>query len=202
MVGVIKYGAGNIYSVSSAIKFLGEKFVLVENPEIIDRVDFLILPGVGSFDSGIENLEKTRILEKLKYRLELGIPFLGICLGLQLLFNVSEEGKKEGFGILKGEVVKFKNEEIKIPHMGWNKVEILKDNKIFEGIVNNSFFYFAHSYYIKTQEDIIVGKTEYGIDFPSVIIKDNIVGVQFHPEKSGKMGLLFIKNFLEGKWLQ
>ncbi|HOM27772.1 MAG TPA: imidazole glycerol phosphate synthase subunit HisH [bacterium] len=202
MVGVIKYGAGNIYSVSSAIKFLGEKFVLVENPEIIDRVDFLILPGVGSFDSGIENLEKTRILEKLKYRLELGIPFLGICLGLQLLFNVSEEGKKEGFGILKGEVVKFKNEEIKIPHMGWNKVEILKDNKIFEGIVNNSFFYFAHSYYIKTQEDIIVGKTKYGIDFPSVIIKDNIVGVQFHPEKSGKMGLLFIKNFLEGKWLQ
>ncbi|HOK57209.1 MAG TPA: imidazole glycerol phosphate synthase subunit HisH [bacterium] len=202
MVGVIKYGAGNIYSVSSAIKFLGEKFVLVENPEIIDRVDFLILPGVGSFDSGIENLEKTGILEKLKYRLELGIPFLGICLGLQLLFNVSEEGKKEGFGILKGEVVKFKNEEIKIPHMGWNKVEILKDNKIFEGIVNNSFFYFAHSYYIKTQEDIIVGKTKYGIDFPSVIIKDNIVGVQFHPEKSGKMGLLFIKNFLEGKWLQ
>jgi len=202
MVGIIKYGAGNIYSVSSAIKFLGEKFVLVENPEIIDRVDFLILPGVGSFDSGIENLEKTRILEKLKYRLELGIPFLGICLGLQLLFNVSEEGKKEGFGILKGEVVKFKNEEIKIPHMGWNKVKILKDNKIFEGIVNNSFFYFAHSYYIKTQEDIIVGKTKYGIDFPSVIIKDNIVGVQFHPEKSGKMGLLFIKNFLEGKWLQ
>jgi len=202
MVGIIKYGAGNIYSVSSAIKFLGEKFVLVENPEIIDRVDFLILPGVGSFDSGIENLEKTGILEKLKYRLELGIPFLGICLGLQLLFNVSEEGKKEGFGILKGEVVKFKNEEIKIPHMGWNKVEILKDNKIFEGIVNNSFFYFAHSYYIKTQEDIIVGKTKYGIDFPSVIIKDNIVGVQFHPEKSGKMGLLFIKNFLEGKWLQ
>ena len=202
MVGIIKYGAGNIYSVSSAIKFLGEKFVLVENPEIIDRVDFLILPGVGSFDSGIENLEKTRILEKLKYRLELGIPFLGICLGLQLLFNVSEEGKKEGFGILKGEVVKFKNEEIKIPHMGWNKVKILKDNKIFAGIVKNSFFYFAHSYYIKTQEDIIVGKTKYGIDFPSVIIKDNIVGVQFHPEKSGKMGLLFIKNFLEGKWLQ
>ncbi|MGB9677915.1 MAG: imidazole glycerol phosphate synthase subunit HisH [Candidatus Ratteibacteria bacterium] len=202
MVGIVKYGAGNIYSVASVIKYLNRKIVFIENPGIIDRVDFLILPGVGSFDSGIENLEKTGVLEKIKYGIKSGIPFLGICLGLQLLFNLSEEGEKEGFGILKGKVVKFKNKNIKIPHMGWNRVRILKENKIFNGIVNNSFFYFAHSYYIKTEENIIIGKTKYGVEFPSVILKDNIVGVQFHPEKSGELGLLFMKNFLEGKWLQ
>jgi glutamine amidotransferase len=201
MVGIIKYGAGNIYSVACAIKYLGKEFVLIEKPDMIDKVNFLILPGVGSFDSGIENLNKTEISEKIKNKIETGIPFLGICLGLQLLFEKSEEGEKKGFGILKGRVVKFKNRNLKIPHMGWNRVKIYKKSRIFDEIDDNSFFYFAHSYYAETNDEIILGKTKYDVDFPSIILKGNIVGVQFHPEKSGKVGLLFLKNFLEGKWL-
>ncbi|MCM8817966.1 MAG: imidazole glycerol phosphate synthase subunit HisH [Candidatus Omnitrophica bacterium] len=202
MIGIIKYGSGNIYSVFSTLKFLGKEVVLVENPKILDKLNFLILPGVGNFASSMENLEKGGLLEKIRYKLKDGIPFLGICLGLQLLFEWSEEGEREGFGILKGKVVKFKDKNIKIPHMGWNKVKILKESFLFKDIRDNSYFYFAHSYYVNTQKELIIGKTNYGIDFPSVIVKKNIVGVQFHPEKSGELGLLFLKNFLEGKWLQ
>lgn len=201
MVGILKYGAGNIYSVVSAFKYLRKEVVLIESPEIIDKVNFLVLPGVGSFDSGIENLKKIRVLERIINKIEKGVPFLGICLGLQLLFNKSEEGEKEGFGILRGKVIKFKNGNIKIPHMGWNRVKMLEESPLLKDIVDNSYFYFAHSYYVEPEEKIVLCKTEYGIDFPSIIVKDNIVGVQFHPEKSGEVGLLFIKNFLEGKWL-
>ncbi|MCM8785114.1 MAG: imidazole glycerol phosphate synthase subunit HisH [Candidatus Omnitrophica bacterium] len=202
MVGIIKYGSGNIYSVFSALKFLGKEVVFIENLKMLDKVNYLILPGVGSFASSMENLEKIGLLEKIVYKLEDGVPFLGICLGLQLLFDWSEEGKIEGFGILKGKVVKFKNKNIKIPHMGWNKVKVLKDSLLFKDIMDNSYFYFAHSYYVKTQKKFIIGKTNYKVDFPSIIVKENIVGTQFHPEKSGEIGLLFLKNFLEGKWLQ
>ncbi|MCS7180714.1 MAG: imidazole glycerol phosphate synthase subunit HisH, partial [bacterium] len=115
----------------------------------------------------------------------------------------SEEGNRKGFAIFKGEVLRFKNKKLKVPHMGWNRVEFIKESNLFNDIMNNSYFYFAHSYYAKTpQRDIIFGETNYGINFPSIIINKNIVGVQFHPEKSGKDGLVFIKNFLEGKWLQ
>ncbi|MFN4227330.1 MAG: imidazole glycerol phosphate synthase subunit HisH [Candidatus Ratteibacteria bacterium] len=201
MIGIIKYGSGNIYSVFSALKFLGKKAVLIENPKTLDKVDFLILPGVGNFASSMENLEKRGLLEKIKIKLEDRIPFLGICLGLQLLFEWSEEGEKQGFGILKGKVIRFKN-NLKVPHMGWNTVKILKESLIFRDIMDNSHFYFAHSYYVNTQKNFIIGETNYGINFPSVVIKENIIGVQFHPEKSGEIGLLFLKNFLEGKWLQ
>ncbi|MCM8767442.1 MAG: imidazole glycerol phosphate synthase subunit HisH [Candidatus Omnitrophica bacterium] len=202
MIGIVKYGAGNIYSVFSALRYLGEEVISIENPKILDRVNFLILPGVGNFASSIENLEKMDLLEKIRYKINEGIPFLGICLGLQLLFDWSEEGEKNGLGILKGKVVRFKSRSIKIPHIGWNKVKILKESLLFKDIKDNSYFYFAHSYYVNTQKEFIIGKTNYGVDFPSVILKENIVGTQFHPEKSGTVGLLFLKNFLEEKWLQ
>lgn len=202
MIGIVKYGAGNIYSVFSALRYLGEEVISIENPKILDRVNFLILPGVGNFASSIENLEKMDLLEKIRYKINEGIPFLGICLGLQLLFDWSEEGEKNGLGILKGKVVRFKSRSIKIPHIGWNKVKILKESLLFKDIKDNSYFYFAHSYYVNIQKEFIIGKTNYGVDFPSVILKENIVGTQFHPEKSGTVGLLFLKNFLEEKWLQ
>jgi len=203
MIGIIKYGAGNIFSVMACIKKIGKDCYFIEEGKDIEKAEYIILPGVGNFANGIEFLNKNGLTEKIKEKLKEGIPFLGICLGLQLLFEFSEEGNKRGMNILKGKVIKFKNINLKIPHMGWNKLEILKGNRLLYGISENSYFYFAHSYYVLPEEnDIIYGKTEYGIKFPSFIIKKNIVGVQFHPEKSGEKGLKFIKNFLEKKWLQ
>lgn len=203
MIGIIKYGAGNIFSVMACIKKIGKDCYFIEGGKDIEKAEYIILPGVGNFAEGIEFLNKNGLTEKIKEKLKEGIPFLGICLGLQLLFEFSEEGNKRGMNILKGKVIKFKSINLKIPHMGWNKLEILKRSRLLDGIAENSYFYFAHSYYVLPEEnDIIYGKTEYGIKFPSLIIKKNIVGVQFHPEKSGEKGLKFIKNFLEKKWLQ
>jgi len=203
MIGIIKYGAGNIFSVMACIKKIGEDCYFIEEGKDIEKAEYIILPGVGNFANGIEFLNKNGLTEKIKEKLKEGIPFLGICLGLQLLFEFSEEGNKRGMNILKGKVIKFKNINLKIPHMGWNKLEVLKGSRLLDGISENAYFYFAHSYYVLPEEnDIIYGKTEYGIKFPSLIIKKNIVGVQFHPEKSGEKGLKFIKNFLEKKWLQ
>lgn len=202
MVGIIRYGGGNVYSVITGIKHIGEDVILIEKSSEFKRVKFLILPGVGNFKAGIEYLKKENLDEIIKEKVEKGIPVLGICLGLELFFEFSEEGNCNGLCILKGDVLKFKNKNLRIPHMGWNKVKIFKENPIFENIPDNSYFYFAHSYFVKPKDDISVGKTEYGIIFDSVIMKKNIVGVQFHPEKSGINGLNFLKNFLKCKWLQ
>lgn len=204
MVGIINYGAGNIYSVLMGVKICGKKGVVVETPDMLKKVEFVILPGVGAFRDGIKNLEKKGISEVIVEEIEKGKPFLGICLGFQLLFSWSEEGNSSGFNILKGKVKKFRFEksQLKIPHMGWNKVKFVRKEKLFEKIPDGTFFYFAHSYYpIPEDESIIAGITEYGVEFSSVVRKDNIVGVQFHPEKSGSYGLTFLKNFLERKWL-
>ncbi len=203
MVGIVKYGAGNIFSVMASVKKIKKDCYFIENEDDIEKAEYIILPGVGNFSEGIEFLNKRRLNEKIKEKIKNGVPFLGICLGLQMLFEYSEEGNKEGMKILKGKVVRFKNINLKIPHMGWNSLKILKNNYLLEEIPENPYFYFAHSYYVLPEEnDIIYGKTEYGINFSSLIIKENIVGVQFHPEKSGENGLKFIRNFLEKKWLQ
>jgi len=199
MVGIINYDAGNVFSVYSAVKMCGFTPFIIEKAEEIKRSEVIIIPGVGSFDDGMKFLLKTGVGEEIKREIQKGKLFLGICLGLQLLFSESEEGKLKGLGILDGKVKKFlfRDNSIKTPHMGWSKVKQVKESNFFTNIPDNTYFYFAHSYYAKIEEEnIIYGKTNYGINFPSVIVKNNIVGVQFHPEKSGKYGLAFLKNFL------
>jgi imidazole glycerol-phosphate synthase subunit HisH len=206
MTGIINYGAGNIRSVQSAVAACGEKTFVIQKPEDLKKADNIILPGVGSFADGMKSLTENKMIDPLILSIKGGKPFLGICLGLQLLFSHSEEGDCEGFNLIKGNVKRFSSEDIslRIPHMGWNKLKLKTDKDlIFSGIPDNEYFYFAHSYYSEPEDtSVIRGTTTYGKEFASVIKRENIVGVQFHPEKSGDNGILFIKNFLEGKWLR
>ncbi|MCM8829856.1 MAG: imidazole glycerol phosphate synthase subunit HisH [Candidatus Omnitrophica bacterium] len=206
MVGIINYGAGNIRSVCSSIIACGKKVFLIEGWHLFKKAKIIILPGVGAFDDGMKVLSLKGIIKPLIEEINNGKPFLGICLGLQMLFSYSEEGDCKGLGIMKGKVRKFrvKNNEMKVPHMGWNRVKLLdSEDTLFFNIGDNQYFYFAHSYYVEPDDSsIVAGRTNYGIEFASFIKKDNIVGVQFHPEKSGDNGIKFLKNFLEGKWLR
>jgi len=205
MVGIINYGAGNIRSVCSSVVACGRKVFLIETGDDLKKAEMVILPGVGAFGDGMNVLSLKGITEPLIEEIKKGKPFLGICLGMQMLFSHSEEGNCKGLGIIPGEVKRFSVEDkgLKVPHMGWNRVELIKQTALFHNVDNNQFFYFAHSYYGKPDDtSVIAGKTTYGIEFASFIRKDNIVGVQFHPEKSGESGIRFLKNFLEGIWLQ
>lgn len=197
MIAVVDYGLGNLHSVSKALEANNIKVKVTSNPSEIFNAKAIVLPGVGAFLKGMENLEKLNLLEVIVENIKKGKPFLGICLGLQLLFTRSFEHKlSEGMGIFKGEVVKFLKAP-KIPHIGWNRLNLKKNSKIFEGIPPNVYFYFVHSYYVKPEEDIVLATTFYGEEFPSAVAKDNIFGVQFHPEKSGKWGLKFLSNFVK-----
>jgi len=197
VLGVIDYGLGNLRSVSKALEVLGVKVILSSDVRRLSEVRGLILPGVGAFKRGMENLEKLGLKDFLRQSLNRGIPFLGICLGFQLLFTESEEGGRvKGLEVLKGRVVRF-SKGIKIPHMGWNQVEFKKDNNLFKEIPDKSFFYFVHSYYVEPEDkDIVISTTDYGGEFVSAINKDNLWGVQFHPEKSSELGLKLLKNFI------
>ena len=204
-IAVIDYGMGNLRSVSKALETVGAETEVTKNPEIIARAKGIVLPGVGAFSSGMENLKKLNIIPALFETFKKKKPFLGICLGLQLLFSESEEyGVHRGLDIIKGKIKRF-NGSLKVPHMGWNQVktssqksEVRKEKtEIFEGIPDNSYFYFVHSYYVEPEDkNDILATTDYGIEFVSAIQRDNIFGVQFHPEKSGDIGLQFLKNFL------
>ncbi|EHP86586.1 imidazole glycerol phosphate synthase subunit HisH [Methanotorris formicicus] len=196
MITIIDYNAGNLRSIKKAVELYERNVVITNDKEEILSADKVILPGVGNFGDAMKNLEN---LKDVIYKIvEERVPFLGICLGMQLLLEESEECKDiEGLGIIKGNVVKFKNVD-KIPHMGWNNVKKVKDIPLFENIKDNEYFYFVHSYYVNpTEEDVIVGTCDYGIEFPCVINKDNVYATQFHPEKSGKVGLKMIENFVE-----
>jgi imidazole glycerol-phosphate synthase subunit HisH len=198
-ITIIDYGMGNVHSVCNALTYLGFDSVVTSDADKIEASDILIFPGVGAFGQGMEELKKRNLIESIKEYIASGKPFLGICLGMQLLFEEStEHGNFKGLGILKGKVVEFdKKQGLKVPHMGWNSLKTKQDNSIFEGIEDNSYFYFVHSYYVlPKQKNIIAGITEYGTDFCSMIIKDNIYAMQFHPEKSQKIGLKLLNNFL------
>lgn len=197
MIVIIDYGLGNLASITNALNKLGIKNRISGNPSVIKKAKALILPGVGAAGEGMRNLKKQGLDKIILQEIEKGKPFLGICLGMQLLFEKSEEGKIKCLGVFKGVVKKFKKER-KIPQIGWNNVLFTGRQKLFRGIPDKSFFYFVNSFYCQPQDkSIITGTTEYGEKFASIIIKDNVVGMQFHPEKSADSGLQLLKNFKE-----
>lgn len=200
MIAIIDYGMGNIHSVNKALQFYGAETLVSNNSQEIRDSDKVVLPGVGAFDDAILELEKQGLISAINEHIKKKKSFLGICLGLQLLFEASEEASKtKGLGILKGSVRRFsKSLGFKVPHMGWNQIKV-KGNAcpLLRDVRDNSYVYFCHSYYPQPQDsDVIAATTDYGIDFASIIWKDNIYGVQFHPEKSQAVGLKILKNFV------
>lgn len=196
---IVDYDVGNVRSVENAVMALGDFNVSISSqPEDLEAADCLILPGVGAYGDSMAALHKSGLISVLnKQVLEKRKPLMAICVGMQLLFEHSQEGNVEGLGWLKGGVVKFDiSEELSVPHLGWNNVNILKDQWLFEGMGAEKNFYFAHSYHAQTQGDYIVATCDYGETFPAIVRKDNILGAQFHPEKSHNVGLKLIRNFI------
>lgn len=199
MIAVIDYGMGNLRSVQKGFEKVGFNAVVTDERKMIEDASHLVLPGVGAFKDCMHNLKERGLVDPILKGIEKGKPFLGICLGLQLLFEKSEEfGSHEGLGLIKGKVVKFPKSELKVPHMGWNSVKIMSDTPLLRRIEDNSYFYFVHSYYVVPDDNVTATITEYGLEFTSSIVKDNIFACQFHPEKSQKDGLKILKAF--GEW--
>lgn len=197
--GIIDYGMGNLRSVYKAIESAGGEPVLVTGPDGIIECDRLILPGVGGFKDAVRNLKSQNLWVAIEEFIKSGKPFLGVCLGMQLLFEKSFEfGEHRGFGIFKGKVLRFQEKSLKVPHMGWNKVLSKKKSKILNHLMEGEFFYFVHSYYCEAEDekDILL-ETEYGVVFTSGVERDNVFAFQFHPEKSQKAGLKILENFLK-----
>lgn len=197
MIAIVDYGMGNLRSVVNAFRRLGGDCLITNKKNDIERANAIVLPGVGAFGKCIENLTRLGILDFIKEMINANKRYLGICLGMQILFESSEEAPGiNGMGILKGSVPRFRG-DVKIPHMGWNNIEILKNSEIFDGIKNREHFYFVHSYYCEPAEDVIATRTDYGIGFASSVIKGNLFACQFHPEKSQHAGLKMIQNFIK-----
>lgn len=200
MIALIDYDAGNMRSVEKALIHLGEKPIVTRDREKILSADRIILPGVGSFGDAMENLEKFGLPDILKEAVDSGIPLLGICLGMQVLFEESEESKGvKGLGFLKGKILRIPAKDgLKIPHMGWNSLEYPREGRLFQDIPEHSYVYFVHSYYLKAEdEDIVTATADYGVKIHASVERGNIFGCQFHPEKSGEIGLQVLKNFVE-----
>ena len=191
---IVDYDAGNIKSIANMLKFLQQDFIITSSAKDILNARRIIFPGQGHFRQAVENLDRKKLIEPIKTAVKDGIPFLGICIGLQILFEKSEEAPNfEGLSILKGEVKKF--ESLKVPQIGWNKISVTENNSFLA----DDFYYFVNSYYVVPQnEEIISSVTNYGIDFCSSIQKDNLTAVQFHPEKSAKAGIDFFKLWISG----
>jgi glutamine amidotransferase len=207
MIAIIDYGMGNLRSVEKAFEKVGFKSVVTDKPETIEKADKIVLPGVGAFKDAKEGLQERNLVEPIINHIKKGKLFLGICLGLHLLFTRSSEyGGHEGLNIVPGEVVRFKpdrlpggdNQKLKIPHMGWNRIRARKEVPILNGLPDNPYMYFVHSYYvIPDRDDVVATETEYGGAFVSMISIDNVFAMQFHPEKSQHYGLMILKNFGE-----
>lgn len=203
MIVIIDYGAGNIGSIKNMLKKLGFASSISSDPNIIDKADKLILPGVGSFAFGINQIRNLDLIHTLERKvIHLKTPILGICLGAQLFTKSSEEGNESGLGWFNAYVKKFsvstKGVRLRVPHMGWDEPKVLKNSRLFLGMENDMRFYFVHSYYIKSnaQSDVLT-ESCYGVTFASALEKENIIGVQFHPEKSHRFGMQLMRNFVE-----
>jgi len=207
LIAIVDYGMGNLRSVEKAFKKVGFDVIVTSKPERLKDAKGVVLPGVGAFRDCMLNLERLNLLDTILHIINEGKPYLGICLGLQILFSESEEfGASKGLDIIKGKVVRFKVNGLKVPHMGWNNVRFKKEISLFNQVPDNSYFYFVHSYYVVPEDpDVIAATTDYGVEFVSAVCKDNVVATQFHPEKSQRLGLQIIRNFAmmaEGKSLR
>jgi len=208
MIAIIDYGMGNIHSVNKALQLFGAKTKITNNPKDISSCDKAVLPGVGAFDDAMLELKKQGLIPALEELVRNKKPLLGICLGMQLFFEESQEAKEtKGLGILKGKVVRFKEEKgLKVPHMGWNQLKRAQgsgvrsqgDCPLLKDVSDGAYVYFCHSYYPEPKDkNVIAATTDYGMDFASFVWKENVFGVQFHPEKSQNVGLKILKNFVE-----
>jgi len=207
MIAIIDYGMGNLRSVQKGFEKIGCDAVVSADPNILKEAERVVLPGVGAFRDCMRNLEQAGFVEPILKVIEEGKPFLGICVGMQLLFTQSEEfGIYPGLNVIPGNVLRFadgmvvEGEALKVPHMGWNQLAIKREAPLFEGIADGSNVYFVHSYYVKPEdESVVAASTNYGIDFCAAIWRDNIMATQFHPEKSQDKGLAMLKNFASMK---
>ena len=200
MVAIIDYDAGNIKSVQKAIEYLGEEVIITRDAEVILSASRVVLPGVGAFGDAMEKLHKYNLVDVIKEVVKREIPFLGICLGLQLLFETSDETPGvQGLGILKGKIKRIPDHgELKIPHIGWNSLSFPNKGRLYEGISEESYVYFVHSYYLDAEDkDIVVATTEYGTTIQASVEQGNVFACQFHPEKSSSVGLKILDNFLK-----
>ncbi|MCS7083540.1 MAG: imidazole glycerol phosphate synthase subunit HisH [Aquificaceae bacterium] len=196
-VGVLNYGAGNVGSILNSLSAIGVDASIILEPRELSKVRALIVPGVGAFSKAMQNLRIRSLDRAILEFIKEGGYYLGICLGLQILFQESLEfGQTEGLKVLEGKVIKLPDSQ-KLPHIGWNSVKIVKKSMLFEGIEDLSYFYFVHSYRVETLPEFVIGSSFYGEEFPSAIEKDNVFAVQFHPEKSDIVGLKLLKNFAE-----
>jgi imidazole glycerol-phosphate synthase subunit HisH len=198
MITVIDYGMGNLRSVTKAIEKFTDRVIISDDPASIEKSDALIMPGDGAFGMAMENLQNRGWIEPILDFIHKGGHFFGICLGFQLLFSSSEEfGSHRGLDIISGAVVRFTADDLKVPHMGWNTVDLVRDSSCLQGVPSGSYFYFIHSYYPEVGDrSWIIGETEYGMKFPCIVGKGNIIATQFHPEKSHTVGLKVIENFV------
>ena len=197
LVTIVDYDSGNIRSVEKAIQRLGRDTLVNDSPKDILAAKAVIFPGQGASESAMLSLNRKHLVGPLKEVIRKGVPFFGVCLGLQLLLETSQEGPTPCLGVAKGKTILLPP-EVKRPHMGWNRVVIKKNHPVFEGIESGSYFYFVHSYYADPDDNnLIYGVTDYGLDFCSVIALDNLIATQFHPEKSGTLGVKLYENFLK-----
>jgi len=195
MIGIIDYGMGNLRSVEKAFRFLGFDARISDDIAFLQKADKIVLPGVGAFADAVATVKKKEFDKVIKEQIDKGTPFLGICLGMQMIFDVSyENGEYEGLGLISG-VVKRLPDNVKIPHIGWNDLKIYKKEPLFKDLDKNPYVYFVHSYYLETDAPVVSATTFYGKEIQVAVQKDNIFATQFHPEKSGDVGLEILKNF-------
>lgn len=199
MIAIIDYDAGNVKSVEKALQFLGEEVIITRDRERILSADKVVLPGVGAFGDAMDKLHSYELVDVIKEVVNNKTPFIGICLGLQLLFESSEESPGvKGLGILPGKIVRIPEKNgLKVPHIGWNSLTYPNKGRLYRGLEEESYVYFVHSYYLQADDpSIVVAQTQYGVDIQASVEKDNVFACQFHPEKSSKVGMTILKNFI------